>query len=451
MNIGSITEALWRRRLIVVGVLSLGLVAFVAAVSSSRSYTATATVLAASTASSSDGGVLDPGKDPIAAAVTPQDLPALLRSATVIGRITADLKLSGRDAEKLPSEIKARTTMNSDLIPIQVTDRNPNRAILAANAATRELARYEREIITSRYSALINDLRNQVADARARLHDVDDRMTALSTGDPYVSAENGTSAINARLVALEQQRDQLRAAMQGDAASAKLVSQRPALARDLANTEIVQNDPIFQSLRTQYGKDLAQLNAQKAGYTESFPGLAGLQDQVTRENASLQAAIGKATAVPGKSNAYVSAELDSNKAQATYAADQAQLATVESEIAAMQQHLTASGSANVSISALRRDRDAITQAYQQLQLRLAKAIADRSQAASIGSIVVIDPASSVTLPLLARPTVLAIGLGVAFLWLAITLALLVDSTDPRLRTARAIEELYGTPVFTPVG
>jgi len=50
-----------------------------------------------------------------------------------------------------------------------------------------------------------------------------------------------------------------------------------------------------------------------------------------------------------------------------------------------------------------------------------------------------------------RDAVLAVAIGLVFLWLAITLAFLVDASDKRLRTRTTIEELYGSPVLTDVG
>jgi capsular polysaccharide biosynthesis protein len=64
---------------------------------------------------------------------------------------------------------------------------------------------------------------------------------------------------------------------------------------------------------------------------------------------------------------------------------------------------------------------------------------------------VIGRATSAPPALLGRPGVLGAAFAVAFIWLAITLAFVLDGADKRLRNTTSIEDLYGKPVFNPVG
>ena len=253
------------------------------------------------------------------------------------------------------------------------------------------------------------------------------------------------------LVATLHQRDAIRATMQGDASAAQFAAARPQLTRQLASREIIDKNPTFNSLREQYGKDLAQLNVALAGYTDAFPGLAGQKSQVGREGQMLSDLQTRETAQPAKSESYVAAMLDKNKADAAYASDRAQLATFDAVIADLTQHLNASRTSGLSVAALRRERDAGDQAYARLSDRLATAMADRSQAAAVAPAVVIDQATFASPSLLSQPRVLGTALAIAFLWLALTLAFLVDASDKRLRTRTTIEDLYGSPVLTDVG
>ena len=450
MNFTNILGVFWRQRIIVASILVIGLVAFGFAATKSRKYTATATVLAVSP-SAQVASVLDPSKDPTESAIGLADLPALLTSSNVVTSVGRELHLTPKQTQTLGVSIKAKPSFGSSVLPVAVTDSQPSRAIAEANAVVRHLQRYEQQIAMSRYDLLVSDLKRQLTDRRTALADVDRRIDALTTNDPYVTYTNGTEAISTRLVALNTLRDQLAASVRGDAAAGALVGQRPGLTRQLASREITGNDPVFQSLRTQYGKDLAQLNNQRAGYTDKFPGMSGFADQVKREESSLGAAENAATADPDKSAAYVSARLDDNKAQSTLANDQAQLASVEREIDAAQSHLVSSGPTSTALASLRRERDAGTQAFARLADRLAVAEGDRAQSASINTIVLLDTAKSAAPTMLSRPPVLAVALGAIFLWLAVTLAFLADRFDTRLRSRATIEELYGTPVFTTVG
>ena len=448
MNLDSILKVVWRQRVVVASVLLIGLVCFGFAVSRGRSYSASSTVLAGSE-SPTNAAVLDPTKNPTESAISPTDLPTMVHSSTVIHRVAASLHLTPEHALKFAANIKAKIS-GVDTLPITVTDTNPHLAVLEANALARELGRFEQQIAESRYDMLIADLNGQLASERQTLDAVDQKIALMTSADPFLSAENGTTSVNAQIVALEAQRNVVRTQLLGDAATVGKESERPALTRDLASKEIVQNDPVFVNLRTQYGKDLAVYNQEQAGYTSNFAGLAGLKDMVKRENVSLGFATAQATKNPDASPTYVSAELDKNKAEAAYASDRSQLASLNSELAEAAAHLNDSRNSDVALQGLSRERTAGNQAYAQLSDRLAQAIADRSQAASVNSIVVLDEAVTASPTLLSRPPVIFAALAVMFSWLAISLAFLVDQSDGRLRNRTTIEDLYGTRVLTNV-
>lgn len=446
MDIRQSLAVIWRQRTIVAAVLVIGLLVFSLAVTKTRKYTATASILVV-TSNSQNSAVLDPSKDPTDSAIALADVPSLLGSSAIVAKVAHELHLSAASSQRLASSIKAKPSLGSNVLPVTVTDSDPNRVIVEANAVVSELQSYVQHIAMMRYDLLIKDLTDQLKNRRDALAQVDQRIDALTTADPYVNYSSGTEAISARLVALKAQQDQLTATVQGDTSAAALIGRRPVLARDLASEQIIQNDPVVQSLRTQYGKDLAQLENQSAGYTDAFPGLRGLRNDVQREGRSVAAKVAAAAANPGKSAAYVDAELDQNKAMATLAADQAQLASVVSQIGDVQSHLAGSHDENLALAGLRREREAGNQAYSQLSNRLAVAEADRAQAGSINTIVLLDPATTSAPALLSRPEVIASVLGAIFLWLALSLAFLADGSDSRLRTRTTIEELYGKPVY----
>lgn len=450
MNLRKLFAVLWRQRVVVGAVALIGIVTFAFAVTANRKYNATASILAVSS-SSPDTAVLDPSKDPIKSAIALQDVPNLLHSSTLLRNVAQQLKLSPDQAAKLGPAIKAKVSFGSAVLPVTVTDTEPRRAVAEANAVVQQLQRLEQRIAMQRYDIFIRDLKVQLDVRRDILSDVDQKINAVTTGDPYMTDANGNQALSARLVALEAQRTLIRATLNGDAAAALLAGTRPNLTQDLARKEIVQNDPVFDALRSQYGKDLARLNSQQAGYTADFPGLVGLQDEVSREGLTLAQTQGRATSNLGKSAAYVAATLDKNKADAALASDRAQLEAIDRELAALRAHLAESHGSNVSLASLRRDRDAGGQVYARLADRLATAQADRAQAASINTIVILDEAAFASLALLSRPLVLGAVIGTVFLWLAISLALLADGADSRLRTRTTIEELYGSPILTTVG
>jgi uncharacterized protein involved in exopolysaccharide biosynthesis len=447
MDLNSLGKVIWRQRLVVAAVMLAGVVCFAFASSRSKIYSASATILAGSAATGN--ATLDPTKNPIESAISPSDLPTLLHSSTVMARVAAALHLSRQHERLLERGVKAKA-VGSDVLSISATDEDPDLAVAEANALARSLQHFEQQIEESRYDLLTTDLRLQLENQRTTLAQVDQHIAALTSSDPYITDQDGTSAINTRLVALLAQRDTATAQMVGDAATALQESRRPGLARDLASEQIVQSDPVFQSLRTQFGKDLAQYNLEKAGYKSDFPGLVGMKDQIDRENGSLASATADATKNPSQSLAYVDAELDANKADAQYAGDRAQVSRLDGQIADLTSHLNASSGTSATLQQLHRERDAGNQVYAQVSDRLAQAVADRSQAGSVNSIVIVDDAVAAAPTLLSRTPVILGATLAAFAWLAITLAFLLDRSDGRLRTRTTIEDLYGTRVLTNV-
>jgi capsular polysaccharide biosynthesis protein len=459
MNLEKFAGAMRRQSLILVGVMLIGALTFAAVMLFFRTYAASAGVVAFSSGLSSSGGdsaTADPLKDPSSALVAPQDVPALVDSTPLLTAVVRAAKLGTPNAKTLDAlkrRIKIKNTIGSEIISLSVTDRVPERAIATVNVLTEQLRTFESRLATARYDALIGDLRGQIQARADALRSLDVRIAALSGHDPFLSADDGSTPVSQQIIALQQQYNQVQATLQADGSALAVAARRPGLARALAAEEIITADPAFVARRTQFGKDVAQRDQTEAGYTEAFPGLAGLNDQVEREKDSLLSAQRKASADPGLSKTYVAALLDANKAAGAFASDKAQLAQIRAQLHAAKIHLddlNAEGGPSVQLSTLRRNRDAESDAFASLSQRLAQTIADRSQAASIGTVVIVDPAIEALPTPLSQPAVVAALALVAFGWLAISLALAADAYDTRLRDRGAVERLYGRPVLTTV-
>jgi capsular polysaccharide biosynthesis protein len=132
------------------------------------------------------------------------------------------------------------------------------------------------------------------------------------------------------------------------------------------------------------------------------------------------------------------------KAHALLASDQAKLKAIEGELSTLHDQIGA-GSIALNVARIRRDRDNAEAAYTTIATRLATVIADRAEAASVGSVVVIDRAQVAQKSSMA--TMVAIGILVLALWLAVTLAVMLENAGRRFRDEVAVESIYGTPVI----
>jgi hypothetical protein len=114
------------------------------------------------------------------------------------------------------------------------------------------------------------------------------------------------------------------------------------------------------------------------------------------------------------------------KAQAQLESDQAKLNATNASLNQLHAQI---GSGNVAndVARIRRDRDNAETAYTALARRLSEAVADRAQAASVGSVIVIDRASFAKPSTFTSGKFIGLALIVLTIWLAITAAVLIDA------------------------
>jgi uncharacterized protein involved in exopolysaccharide biosynthesis len=125
---------------------------------------------------------------------------------------------------------------------------------------------------------------------------------------------------------------------------------------------------------------------------------------------------------------------------------QAQVSAYDSEIAQLRQELARLPIDGTRLAALRRERDTARTALQELAQRREYMLAEQAQAATTGTIEIIDEARVATAST-SRGLLLNVGAALGFLMLAVTIAYLLDSADRRIRGVDGIAELYGKPVI----
>jgi uncharacterized protein involved in exopolysaccharide biosynthesis len=208
--------------------------------------------------------------------------------------------------------------------------------------------------------------------------------------------------------------------------------------------QILAGDPTYQSLESAHSKDAAALTTEKAGYYETFPGLAGLEEKVRIEKAAAEKAAKAAVAEhPGNSSTFAELALNQHTAAALASGDKARVDAIDEYVAKAHAALRDLPRYGVAADMLRAQRDSATAAYQQLQIRYQQTRADRSQAAALGAAFVLDHANA------AHPRIpemlLVVLIALFVLALAIGSAYIAEAVDPRIRTAVDVEELYGAP------
>jgi capsular polysaccharide biosynthesis protein len=445
-----VITAVRHHSLIVAVIIGAGcLAALLAAMSSHPKYAAVTSVLMV--AGSSDA----PGTEAVATPkrpLLPADLPSLAAAATVLGRVRADIGETA-PVEAMRSRIKAKVSAESTIMTVEYTAATPQKAIAGANALGDEITRFYRDLATTRFDSLISDLKTQLRARRLELLKFDGELADISKRYPYIdvktpgSAEYSAGSVYQRLIALRTERDELEATLHADAAIAGSTGRLVANAKPIAMREVLQNDPVYARVREQYAKDLAELKRVSAYGSDRYPGLVELRRTVAHDAAAVAAAQRQAERQGPAADLTYGQALDARtRAQGQVASDEAKLA--EESLLLDQLH-DQIGRRSIATEAaqLRRDHDNAEAAYAIIASRLANSIGDRAEAASTGSLVVLERAQFASQSSVGVAWIVAVCLVCLSVWMALTVALMIDGSQQWFNENETIETVYGAPVI----
>ena len=373
------------------------------------------------------------------------DLPELVLSAEVINRAR---KASGIDStvDDLRPTISVKGSPHSNVVPIVVKSTIPSDALtLANNLADSTVAQYKL-LVESQYDDVLAKIHSELDVDQAHIRDIDAQLQRSVQADSTVGSPDALDAISKNLADLASQRAAAYATYVGDSAamSAQDAGRGVSGLAKAIHEQILAGDPLYQSLKATQSKDAAALVSMKGGYTDAFPGLAGLEQKVAVEKAAADQASNDAIAQhPGNSSTYAQVVLNQHTAVALAAGDKARVDAIDQNIATAKAALRDLPRYGVAADILRSQRDSATNAYQQLQLRYQQTLVDRTQAAALGAAFVLDHATEATPRI---PEFVLASLIVFFIIvLAVISAYLAEALDPRIRTAIDVEDLYGAP------
>jgi uncharacterized protein involved in exopolysaccharide biosynthesis len=426
---------------VVIAVMLVGVVAaFVGWKLSKPTYAATATVMMDST--SSLGTTVSNGS------FLGNDMPSLLLGDDILTRFVGQQHLGYIPFKNLRKTIEADVTPDSALMPITYHAATPQSAVSGANTLADDLHSYYREISTRRYDDLASYLNTALDGEQRKIEAADRRLAKLMARDPYLTQSDAAQAIGAQLLALDQQRDAVDATMQSHAVAAELAQQRIGDLRPTIQSELRAADVNYSALAAQVAKDRSAEAILQAQYTNKYNGIQSLHDQIVRSNSVLeQERIRAESTDPGNSPTYGELIKDRDTASAIYAGDQAQLAAIERQVESTEAHLAALPNVGVTISAIRRDRDAANTAYQILAEQRTLTLSEQAQSAALGSITIVDRAAVAERSIGKLQLLVPVAAFLAFVVLALALPFALELADERLRRRVTIEALYGRPLI----
>jgi uncharacterized protein involved in exopolysaccharide biosynthesis len=348
------------------------------------------------------------------------------------------------------SRVDAKASPKSNVMPISFRDKDPRRSLLVTNALADETVTYYKQLSGGQYDQMLAYLNAEAAREKEKIRSIDETLQRAAQRDTYVGSDSALESLTARIGDLQTQRATAYATMVSDQAIAAAQAAQTNEISGIVKNEVLVNNPYVQALRTGQARDAAQLQFQRAQFTDRFPGMPGMLEQVQRETAALTTAEKLATSgSPSSSSSYAATVLAKRNAFAVAAGDQAKVKAIDAEIAAEEAHLRDLPGTGATVNLLRAEREGAKASYASTLARLIDTKANQAAAASLGSLVVIDRAvdSSPRIPRLAMDLI------VAFILFALTIsvAYVVDVLDPSLRSPEAIEKLYGIPIIGNIG
>jgi uncharacterized protein involved in exopolysaccharide biosynthesis len=342
----------------------------------------------------------------------------------------------------------AKVPGRSSIMQIGFKDTLPDRAANVANTIADELTGYYHEISTHRYNQNVQNLDQALDVQRNKINSINEQLQKVIATDPFVGSDKALDLVTARLDDLETQRGLAYATMAGDTAQAGAVSTSSRTLAKTAVHEILQGDPFYRSIQEGTAKDAAELAFEHSAFKSSYPGLPGLSAKVQAEQSQLAAAAHAAmTSSSASSPSMVANRVDSAKADATVTGDNVKISQIDALISQERARLHDIQKTQPKALGLRIERDVAQADYVSLSARRATALANRAEASSLGSVVVVDRAVRADSQIPGGRTQLAIVAAALIIGLSLGSAFLAEALDPTLRRADQVEKLYGTPVI----
>ncbi len=385
--------------------------------------------------------------DPNSESSDVMQLSALASSTNILGKIRDDLHLQ-TPVWVMRKALASPIFPGSNILPITYRDENPQLAVAVANGVAEQIAAYYKETHSKRYDDLIQSLRQQRDAAQTRVVGLDRQLQLAVKQNSAFGIADTTSALAQRMADLDAARTRAQTQLDADAAQAASQTQAASQLSPLFNQEQLDASSEYRVLSTRLAQDQADLTRERAQYTEDYPGVVALREQIAREKRDLDAFVKNAQRkAPTESHTYATSLQEGNRAHATVAGDRAAVARIDAQIAETHRALDTLPTAGVRVAELKRERDIANANLATLSASLTKALSDQASAVALNSVLVVDRATLAETVLPRHVRLRLVTAFLASLVLGIALAYFIEILEKRVRTPEELSALSGRPVL----
>jgi len=374
----------------------------------------------------------------------------LFQENPVATQVIAQLNLP-MTAQQLLEHVKVAPIVNTTLLDLAVTWSSADMSAKVANTFAQAFVDHERSLVGVQADQAIKTLGEQVPAAQAKAGAATTALTQFQSRNDMADLQtqtqntmNAAAALDAKVNQTEVDRQQAQAQL--GSVSGQLGHVGPTVA---GQTSVAPN-PVLGQLQAQLSTVTVQLQVAQQQYTDQHPTVIGLK----RQQAELQREIAHTPAtVVSQSNTMpnpVFVQLDQQAAvsRAQVAADDAELAQLRRQQAAMKPQVSALPAKATALLELQRRAKLAEDVLTALQQKLNEA--NISKATALSDVTV--TAAAVAAEATSRPNRilnLLVGLLVSLV-LGVVVSLLMYVFDRRIRDASQIEEELELPVLASV-
>lgn len=374
----------------------------------------------------------------------------LIQQLPVAEKVAHDLRLD-ISPEKLLLKVKVRPVVDTAILAIDASWRDPKTSAAIANAFAAVFVERERQLVTRQADGAIRFLQEQLPTAEARMSAAQNALAAYQQRTKIVDLPTQTTGLIASQAALEARAQAVELEGRQAAASLQTVSAELATTpRTVVGQQSVAANPVSATLATQVTTLQAQLTAARAQYTDDHPTVIQLRSQLAEAKRELAAAPTRVLAGTNTIPNPLYEQLAQQRAQllATVDASRAQLATLVRQRSDAKPALDRLPEQARRITDLQRDARAAQDVYDALQRKYQDATISKTTAIGDVSITQIaDPASATKTPNFLLNVLLGSVVGLV---LALVGVFIAEYFDDRFRSEDDVKIRLGMPVLATI-
>jgi polysaccharide biosynthesis transport protein len=327
-------------------------------------------------------------------AQTAETYAELFHETPVAQRVIDKLRLKS-DVRTLVGATAVKPVTNTTILDLSVTWRDPQTAANVANTFAAVFMERESELVSRQATNQLEFLSKQLPAAERRLRGAEAQLSAFEVSHHIADLDAQTKStvdaaanIDAKINAIQIEKQQ------AAAQAVSLASQLRRMSASTAGGGSVAQNPGLAQLRGQLAQAEFQLRTAQKQFTDSHPTVIGFKHQVAqlqRQIASTPATIVAQTNTVANA-AYQALSQQLALARATTASDDAQLAVLARQRAAIDPRLAGLPAAAAPLAELKRRQKLAADVYSALQQKYTDAMISRTTALS--DVTITQPANA---------------------------------------------------------